>query len=72
MTKANRPARAAQGDRKLVAQAALLWGGVALSGMILIVILTVWHLIRRGRVIRASLAQPRPIAPLDPIPADSP
>ena len=72
LTKTDRPARIAQGARKRVAQAALLWGGMALTGMTLVVVLTVWHLIRRGRVIRTSLAPPRPIAPLDRQSVDSP
>ncbi len=72
VTKTDRLARVAQDDRKRVAQAALLWGGVALSGTTLVAALTVWHLVRRGRVLRASLAPPRPIAPLDPRPVDSP
>lgn len=75
MTKSERPARTASSDRKRVAQAAMLWGGLALTGIILVAILTLWHLVRRGRVIRDSLAPPRPITPLtplDPQPADSP
>ena len=71
MTKSEKPARTALGDRKRIAQAAMLWGGMALTGIILVAVLTVWHLVRRGRVIRASLAPPRPIAPLDPQPTDS-
>ena len=58
-----RKAKAAA-DRRRVAHAATLWGGVALGGTGVLSALAVWHLIRRGRLIRERLDPPKSPAPL--------
>ena len=72
MSNARRPTRVALEDRKRIVRATTLWGALALSGTSLIAVLSIWHLVRRGRVIRASLAPPRPVAPLEARSADLP
>ena len=57
-------------ERRRIARATMLWGGLALSGTTLVGGLAIWHLVRRGRVLRESLAPPRPIAPLDARPVE--
>ena len=45
--------------RRRVAEALRLWGGIALGGVVLLGALTIWHLKRRGWVVRQGLGHPR-------------
>jgi hypothetical protein len=36
-----------------------MWAGVTLSSVIILAALAIWHLIRRGRLLRASLSPPK-------------
>ena len=54
--------------RRLLARATSLWGFLTLSGVSILVGLTIWHLVRRGRLLRAAQPPPRVIEPL-PVPA---
>ncbi len=45
--------------RRGVARATMLWGMISLSGIVLLAGFTIWHLVRRGRVLRDSLGNPR-------------
>lgn len=47
------------------AEAFILWGAVLLSGVVTVVVFILWHLARRGRLIREGLAPPRRIASLE-------
>lgn len=46
--------------RRKVADALRLFGGVALGGVALLAGFSLWHLIRRGRLLRDRLGPPRP------------
>jgi hypothetical protein len=68
MPEPERP-RLAPAQRRRIARATMLWGGVALTGTTLVGGLAIWHLVRRGRILRESLGDPRPIKPLESPPA---
>jgi hypothetical protein len=59
-------------DRKKIASATKLWGYLTLSGVVLLAALTIWHIIRRGRLLRSSLAPPRAVPPLQNPSTDMP
>ena len=52
-------------ERRRIARATIIWGVVALSGTTLVAVLAIWHLIRRGRLIQASLGPPKARSGLD-------
>lgn len=56
-------------ERRRIARAATLWGGVTLGGTSLVAALAIWHLVRRGRLIREAAEPPKAIAPLEAPPA---
>ena len=72
MSPSERRRAASREGRRKIARAATLWGGVTLSGTALVSALAIWHLIRRGRLIRAGAEPPRRIEPMGVPPADSP
>src|SRR5262249_7457794 len=45
--------------RRRIARAAATWGGLAVFTIVALAALTIWHLIRRGRLIREGLGPPR-------------
>lgn len=47
--------------KRRVARVVALWGGLALSAIALLGALAIWHIIRRGRVLREGSAPPRPV-----------
>lgn len=51
-------------DRKKIVNATRLWGLLTLSGVLLLAAFTIWHIVRRGRILRSSLAPPRVVPPL--------
>jgi hypothetical protein len=51
--------------RRKIAYATKLWGLLALSGVGLLSAMAIWHLVRRGRLVRANLGPPRPVRPLE-------
>ncbi len=53
------PTKSKEQARRGIARATLLWGGVSLSGVGILAGFTIWHLVRRGRVLRGSLGNPR-------------
>ena len=57
--RANTPA-----GRRRIAGAATLWGILALSGTTILSALAIWHLVRRGRLLRESLGPPKPASAL--------
>ncbi len=57
-------------DRRIIARATSLWGLLTLSGVSILVGFTIWHLVRRGRLLRASLAPPRLVEPLEVPPVE--
>ncbi|MEO6811628.1 MAG: hypothetical protein ABI353_21150 [Isosphaeraceae bacterium] len=57
--------------RRRVAHLSVLWGGLALSGTLTLGVLLLWHLLRRGRLLRDSLPPPRARSLIEPEPADS-
>ena len=57
-----------QGRRRVI-RATLLWSGVSLSGVGLLAGFTIWHLVRRGRVLRESLGNPRRVELPDAAPS---
>lgn len=57
--------------RRRIANAATLWGALALSGTSIVAALAIWHLVRRGRLIRDSLGPPK-AAPALELPATDP
>jgi hypothetical protein len=57
------------------AAAYLLWGLLTLGLIVFMAIIVVWHLVRRGRLLRDRLAPPRPVdwpAPQEPAPEPEP
>ena len=40
-------------------QAAVLWGGMTLGGVGVVSAFAIWHLVRRGRLLRDRLGPPR-------------
>jgi hypothetical protein len=63
--KAENPRRVLRAeDRVKIVKATKLWGVLTLSGVVLLAVLTIWHIIRRGRLLSASLAPPRVVPPL--------
>ena len=46
--------------RRKAALAVRLWAGLTLSSIVILAALTAWHLVRRGRLLQASLGPPRP------------
>lgn len=65
MTSRDGGRRLAPAERRKIAKAATLWGGLVLTGTSLIAGLTIWHLIRRGRLLRDALDPPKPNTPLE-------
>ncbi len=63
------------GDRRRVHRAVTAWAALTLGGVVLLVALTLWHLVRRGRLLRERLGQPRvvrwPELPEPPAPPPS-
>lgn len=51
--------------RHQLGRALATWTALSLATMILLVALVVWHLVRRGRLIRARLGSPRKVGLLD-------
>jgi hypothetical protein len=49
----------------------MLWGSLALGGIVTLGVFLLWHLLRRGRLLRDSLPPPRARPRSDPEPADS-
>jgi hypothetical protein len=47
--------------RRRVGEALRLWGGTTLGGVVVLGALAIWHLKRRGRVVRERLGNPREI-----------
>jgi hypothetical protein len=66
------PVRASQdgslppGARLRLGRLARLWGELTLGGILLITLLTLWHLRRRARLVRDRLGPPRARPDLDP------
>jgi hypothetical protein len=52
--------------RRRVGRAAATWLALALASIVTLGSLVVWHLIRRGRLIREGLGPPRIVDRLDP------
>jgi len=50
---------ASPSNRREAAKAVKLWAGVTLSSVSILGALTIWHLVRRGRVLRESLGPPK-------------
>lgn len=50
-----------EADRSRVRSAVFLWGTLTLSGVSILGALTVWHLNRRGRLVRDRLGPPRDV-----------
>ena len=46
-------------DRRRIGRAAALWGYLALGAVVTMTALILWHLARRGRLIRDRLGPPR-------------
>jgi hypothetical protein len=62
-------------QRLRVGRVARLWGELTLGGILVMTALVLWHLRRRGRLIRERLGPPRRLRPLDeerPAPPDAP
>jgi hypothetical protein len=57
--------------RRRVRRLAATWGTLALGSIVTLVVLIVWHLIRRGRLIRQGLGPPR-VVRLPDLGADDP
>jgi hypothetical protein len=55
--KRRRPANDA--DRRRVGRLVAIWGGVTLGGVTILAALLIWHLVRRGRLIRDRLGPPK-------------
>ncbi|GIW88447.1 MAG: hypothetical protein KatS3mg108_2771 [Isosphaeraceae bacterium] len=47
--------------RRRVGEAVRLWGGIALGGVLILGGLTIWHLKRRGWLVRERLGPPRDV-----------
>lgn len=47
--------------RRRVGEALRLWGATTLGGVVVLGALAIWHLKRRGRVVRERLGNPREI-----------
>lgn len=47
--------------RRRVGEALKLWGGLTLSGVVVLSALGIWHLRRRGWMVRERLGPPREI-----------
>ena len=56
----------AESRRKAAASAVRMWGGITLGSVVLLVALVLWHMIRRGRLLRDNLSPPRVIPTLSP------
>jgi hypothetical protein len=56
--------RRSTSDRSRIRSAAYLWGTLTLSGVSILGGLTIWHLRRRGRLLRDRLGPPRDVRPL--------
>ncbi len=57
----NEPKRrkSAVDDRRRIGRAVATWGGMTLSGVVLLTAFVLWHLVRRGRLLRDRLGPPR-------------
>jgi heme exporter protein D len=67
-----RPGEESIGRRK-AAKAVKLWAAVTLSLVSILGALTIWHLVRRGRVLRDQLGPARDVRlPELPVPDESP
>lgn len=51
--------------RRRVGEAARLWGELTLAGIAVLAALVLWHLKRRGRLLRDRLGPPRGKSPRD-------
>lgn len=58
MTESRRPSLAV---RRRIARATATWGALTLGAVAVLAALIIWHLIRRGRLIRQSLSPPRDV-----------
>jgi hypothetical protein len=58
-------------DRHRIGQTTALWGFLVLASIVLITALVVWHLLRRGRLIRERLEPPRDICLSEHVEGDS-
>jgi hypothetical protein len=56
--------------KRRVGRAAAIWGALALGSIVTITAMIIWHLIRRGRLIRERLQPPRKVDLAVPMPAD--
>lgn len=45
--------------RRLVERAVLLWSGLTLAGIAIVAGFVIWHLVRRGRLLRDRLGPPK-------------
>jgi hypothetical protein len=52
-------------QRRRVGQLARLWGELTLAGILILTALVLWHLRRRGRLIRERLGPPRRVRGLE-------
>ena len=57
--------------RDRVGYATWLWAQLVLGSLLILTTLILWHLLRRGRLLREELNRPRPLSPL-PEPPDEP
>jgi hypothetical protein len=55
----DRPGRDPAEDRRRIGRAVAEWGALALASVSVLSALVVWHLVRRGRLIRENLGPPR-------------
>jgi hypothetical protein len=53
------PRRVDPEARRRIAEAAQIWVITCLSGVVVITALALWHLVRRGRMLRDQLRPPR-------------
>ena len=53
-------------SRRKAARAIRMWAGVTLSSVVVLSALAIWHLIRRGRLLRSSLSPPKSLPRWEP------
>lgn len=56
-------------ERRRIGRVVAILLGWGLAATALLAVLALWHLVRRGRVLRASLPEPRPVSLPEPDPA---
>jgi hypothetical protein len=56
--------------KRRIARVTATWGALALGSIVMMTVLIIWHLIRRGRLIREGLQPPREVGLVELQPPD--